>query len=107
MTYRINGQRVVMSGTAIVKKGEVLEVVAEDGTVLRLDWNRPDDRSAAGGTDSMKLLTGSFPDEQAFPHVHEWGIGNPENGPGVSIRVFAELIPANDRVVSFTVLANF
>lgn len=107
MHYRINEQRVVVSGSAVVEKGETLEVTADDGTVLRLDWNRPDNSSSSGGTEDLKLLLGSFPDEPEFPHISQWGVGDPAKGRAVSIRVYAERIHVNGRVVNFTVLANF
>lgn len=107
MQMTVNGQRVVMSGNANLKVGEVLIVEADDGTMLKLDWNRPDASSATSGTPDMRLLTGSFPSaDPSSPHISEWGLRG-AGGREIDVRVYSERLSTDQLAVQFSVTANF
>ena len=108
MEIKVGNERVVMSGVVVARVGDQVSITADDGTELRLEWNGSGTSSRTGGSDDMRLLTGSFPaSKPPFPSVSAWGVGEVATGKQVNIRIFADRPFEGDIVCSFTVTANF
>lgn len=103
METMVDGERVVMSGTAVISGAGELRAADGKGTRLVLVFDRQDESSQTGG--SLHDLSGHFPTNTPGRR-HVYGFGAGEGDKMHSVRIAVEEV-LHYKVVTYTVTANF